>query len=114
MQENNDKPTVRPNPKCTDTLYLLLTSALFVSILIYSCICLNVGQLRDLSMPRNAEGKPCHSGSANDGYSYLRINGPMVADRECVVSCDGDVEVGDQLGGLCVSPRVHYILNQNG
>ncbi len=57
---NNDIASRNNNiTKCVDVLFLVWTSVYFVGVLALAILNFNNANLRDLSMPRNYDGKPC-------------------------------------------------------
>ena len=77
--KNNDNPSLlilRPNPKCVDLLYLIITALYFVGLLIFAIILFNPQQLKQLSMPRNSNGNSC-----SPPTPYLHITGPSITQR---------------------------------
>lgn len=88
MIENNDnKSSIRPNTRCVDIGYLIVSSLAFFALVIYAGLSFDRAKLNDLSMPRDAEGKVCGI-EGSGGYGYVQIYGPGIRDRKCVQACD--------------------------
>lgn len=65
--------------KCVDIFYLIITTLLFIALLVFSIISYDPKNLSDLSMPRDSKGQVCQN--LNTSTSFLQINGPSINDR---------------------------------
>lgn len=77
MKNNEiDKPIIRPNGKCVDIVYLIITSLFFFGLLGFAIASFNLQNLNELSMPRNVEGVVCSKINSTLPMPYLDIKGP--------------------------------------
>lgn len=83
---HNDKNNKHnKSPYCQDWPFLIITTGLFLALLIFAIINFDPVRLYELSMPRNSMGDVC---ATNKTGPYTQVIGPSISNRECMKVCE--------------------------